>query len=164
MKSSASQSSKWLPNTIFALIGLSLLFSGWLGWQQFDLRNHIASAQAENRALEQTIEGLENQDVGTLFAANQILESAIAARIEWSEVAKNILGIAATDSALGFDQVQIDLSGQVSVSGESEGLKNIAVLLQELRNDDRFSGPFVPSIGGAPGRYNFQLQFTYLNL
>jgi len=164
MKSPASKPSKWLPNTIFVLIVLSLLFSGWLGWQQFDLRNQIAAAQAENKNLKQTILGLEGQDVGTLFAANQILGTALAERIEWSKIAENVLALTAEDTALDFTQVQVDPLGKVSVTGETTSLKNIAVLLQQLRNNELFSGPFVPSIGGQSGRYTFQLQFLYKGL
>lgn len=164
MKTPASTPSRWLPNTIFALIFLSLLFSGWLWWQQFDLRNQISVFQESNKDLKQAVADLESQDVGTLFAANQILETALSERTEWSKVAQEVLAIATADPDLTFAQVQVDPLGQVSVGGKAKSLKNVAVLLQQLRTRESFSAPFVPSVTGEPGSYQFQLQFAYSNL
>jgi len=165
MTSSRVEPSKLLPKVLFGFVFLSVIFAGFLYYDEWNSRNKIDRLQVENQQKEAQAQTIETEDqVGDLYAAKQILDKATANRVLWSKVATNILAQEKVTADIKFSQVKVTPDGSVLLSGEAESLKSVAILLQKLREQEIFAGPFVPQVNGDNGIYRFTLQFQYLAL
>ena len=165
MQENTTKESKLVPRLIYGIVILSVLLAFFLFGNEWWVRKNISVYQAETRQLETEVRKLETEDnVGALYASKQILDEATKARIEWSKVSVDMLGLEKISEDLSFLQVTVDPNGEVSISGQSKSLKAIAVLLQKLRSSTAFNEPFVPSVLNNAGIYNFQIKFNYVKL
>jgi len=165
MQENTTKESKLVPRLIYGVVFLSILLAFFLFGNEWLTRENIGTYQAETRQAESEVRKLEIEgNVGALYTSKQILETATKARIEWSKVSVDMLGLEKISEDLNFLQVRVDPNGEVLIAGESESLKGIAILIQRLTASEAFSGPFVPNVIGSNGNYNFQIQFNYVNL
>ena len=165
MQENTIKESRLVPRLIYGIVILSVLLAFFLFGNEWLTRKNISAYQAETRQAEREVRKLETEDnVGALYASKQILEAATKARIEWSKVSIDMLGLESVSEDLSFLQVSVDPNGEVLIAGKSTSLKAVAILIQTLTASEAFNGPFVPSVVGVSGSYNFQIQFNYVNL
>lgn len=165
MNPESADQSRFFPKIVLGLVICSLLLALGLGYDQWRNRVLIADLRQANTQLADQITQIENNNqVGTLYASQQILERAQANRIAWSEVARALLVQEAAVDNIQFLQITVIPDGAVSITGQADSVRTVAVLMQQIRNSNQFTGPFVPTISGQAGSYNFQLQFNYVGL
>lgn len=165
MNPESADQSRLFPKIVLGVVVLSLLLALGLGYDQWRNRSLIADLQAANTQVANQITQIENNNqVGTLYASQQILERAQANRIAWSGVARALLAQEAAVENIQFLQITVIPDGAVTITGQADSVRTIAILMQQIRNSNQFTGPFVPNISGQAGSYNFQLQFNYVGL
>ena len=165
MKQKLKASRSTLAKVIYLVVILSLLLALYVIYDEWNLRGDIDVIQAQNTELKLDIDQLETEDqIGTLFAVQEILAQARQVRPEWSKITAEIMSLEGVTQGLRFETVSIDPKGTVLISGSVSELKNLSVLINRLRTRPSYEGPFVPNVTGVRGDFSFQIQFSYVNL
>ncbi len=165
MNSQDPKAARLVPKLMYGFVILSIALAALMFFDQWYSRQQISTLQSENQKQFRQIENIEQEgEIGDLYAAKQILDKASQKKIAWSTVAEKLLAQEGDGESVEFTAINVAADGDVGINGEANDLRSIASLIQKVRLDPTFQGPFVPSINGKSGTFKFQLQFKYLDL
>lgn len=165
MNSQDPKASRLVPKLMYGFVILSIALAALMVFDQWNSRQKINNLQTDNQKQFRQIDSIEKEgQIGDLYRAKQILDKASQKKVAWSTVSEKLLAQEGDGESVEFTAINVAADGDVGISGEANDLRAIAALIQKVRVDPAFAGPFVPSINGKSGTFKFQLQFKYLDL
>jgi Tfp pilus assembly protein PilN len=129
--------------TVFLAV-LVVLYSLFLLFEKFSLNRSISSIQGDQKNVEQELAGLRNDQVQTLYTAQELKDKVADQKVAWSKVVKQLQDL--TPVTVFFSSYHLSKDGSLQLGGLGDNYGSVSDVIANLKKSELFSNVFVPTV------------------
>ncbi|MBT4384436.1 PilN domain-containing protein [Candidatus Peregrinibacteria bacterium] len=133
-----------LPSLVVFLFVLGILYTLFLLATQWNLNRDMNNIIEETADLEAKLAVFEEDQIGELFEAQQIVDKVEAEEVLWSQIVKKLQDI--TPITVFFSSYSTSDTGELSLSGLGDSYGAVSDVIAALEKSSDFTGVFVPTV------------------